>query len=142
MSNINNEFPLCSIIAGDFNARCSRWWKNDITNSTGQEIDSLTSSVDINKLLINLPMLLIISMSCIDLIFCTNKNVISNYGLDVSVFKSCQHNIIHGKIGIRAPLQPVYICEVWDYDKANVENIKKAVSNFNWNRAFENLFYR
>ena len=32
MSNINNEFPLCSVITGDFNARCSRWWKNDITN--------------------------------------------------------------------------------------------------------------
>ena len=40
MSNTNNEFLLCSIITGDFNARCSRWWKNDITNSTGQEIDS------------------------------------------------------------------------------------------------------
>ena len=26
---------------GDFNARCSTWWQNDITNSTGQEIDSL-----------------------------------------------------------------------------------------------------
>ena len=25
MTNINNEFPLCSFITGDFNARCS-WW--------------------------------------------------------------------------------------------------------------------
>ena len=29
--------------------------------------------------------------------------------------------------------------KVWDYRKANVENIKKAISNFNWNKAFENL---
>ena len=78
-------------------------------------------------------------MSCIDLIFCTNQNVISNYGVDVSMFKKCHHNIIHGKIDIRVPLPPVYVREVWDYNKANVENIKKAVSNFNWNRAFENL---
>ena len=28
---------------------------------------------------------------------------------------------------------------VWDYDKANIENIKKAISNFYWNKAFENL---
>ena len=55
------------------------------------------------------------------------------------MFKKCHHNIIHGKIDIRVPLPPVYVCEVWDYNKANVENIKKAVSNFNWNRAFENL---
>ena len=79
-------------------------------------------------------------MSCIDLIFCTNQKVISNYGVDVSMFKKCRHNIIHGKIDIRVPLPHVYyVREVWDYNKANVENIKKAVSNFNWNRAFENL---
>ena len=79
------------------------------------------------------------SMSYIDLMFCTNQNVISNYGIHVSMFKKCHHNIIHGKIDIRVPLPPVYVCEVWDYNKTNVENIKKAISNFNWNRAFENL---
>ena len=36
--------PLCSIVTGDFNAHNSRWWKNDITNFQGQELDSLTSS--------------------------------------------------------------------------------------------------
>ena len=36
-------------------------------------------------------------------------------------------------------VSPSSVHEVWDYTKANVENIKKAVSNFNWNRAFENL---
>ena len=47
LSNINHEFPLnheCSIVTGDFNALCSRWWQNDITNSAGQEIESLTLS--------------------------------------------------------------------------------------------------
>ena len=78
-------------------------------------------------------------MLCIDLIFCTNQNVISNYGVDVSMFKKCYHNIIHGRIDIPAPLPSVYVRESWSYNKANVENIKKAVSNFNWNRAFENL---
>ena len=29
--------------------------------------------------------------------------------------------------------------EVWDYQKTNIENIKKAISNFDWNKAFENL---
>ena len=50
------------------------------------------------------------------------------------------YNISHCKIDISVPLPPVYVREVWDYNKANVENIKKAISNFNWNRAFENLF--
>ena len=29
--------------------------------------------------------------------------------------------------------------EIWDYKKANIENIKKAISNFDWNNVFQNL---
>ena len=39
LNNINDKLPLCSIVTGDFNTRCSRWWKNDITNLQGQELD-------------------------------------------------------------------------------------------------------
>ena len=78
-------------------------------------------------------------MSCIDLIFCTNQSVISNHGVDVSIFDKCHHNIIYCKINIRVPLPPTYVREVWDYEKANIESIKKAISNFDWNKAFENL---
>ena len=120
MSNKNNEFPLYSVITGDFNARCSRWWKKDITNSTGQEINSLTSSAGYNQIIDKSTHVINNSMSCIDLIFCTNQNVISNYGVDVSMFKKCHHNIIHGKTDICVPLPPVYVREVWDYNKANV----------------------
>ena len=55
------------------------------------------------------------------------------------MFNKCHHNIIHGKIDIRVPLPRVHVREVWDYSETNVENIKKAVANFNWKRAFENL---
>ena len=78
-------------------------------------------------------------MSCTDLIFCTNQSVISNHGVDVAIFDKCHHNIIYGKINIHVPLPPTYVREVWDYEKANIENIKKAISNFDWNKAFENL---
>ena len=61
------------------------------------------------------------------------------YGVDVSIFDKCHDNIIFGKINIRVPLPPVYVREVWDYSQADVENIKKAIYNFNWSRAFENL---
>ena len=80
-------------------------------------------------------------MSSIDLIFCTNQNVISNYGIDVSLFNKCHHNIIHGKIDICVTLPPLYVREVWDYSKANVENIKKAVANFELlNETLLNIF--
>ena len=115
---------MCLIVTGDFNARCSRWWQNDIANSTGQEIDSLVANN---------------STSCIDLLFCTNLNTTSNYGIDVSIFDKCHQNIIFGKVNIRVPLPPVHIHEVWNYSQVNVENIKYPISNFNWSKAFEDF---
>ena len=50
LNNINHEFPLCSNITGDFNACCSRWWQNDITNSASQKLDSLTLSARYKKI--------------------------------------------------------------------------------------------
>ena len=119
ISSLNNELPLYSIITGDFNARCSRWWKNGITNSTGQEIDFLTSSAGYKKIIDKPTHVINNSMSCIDLIFCTNQNVISNHGVDVSLLKKRHHNIIHGKIDIWVPFSTVYVHEIWNYNKAN-----------------------
>ena len=28
LGQINDELPICSIVTGDFNAWCSRWWRN------------------------------------------------------------------------------------------------------------------
>ena len=128
-----------SVITGDFNARCSRWWENDITNLTGEEIDTLTSSAGYAQIIDKPTHILNNSMSCIDLIFCTNKNITSNHGVDVSIFDKCHHNIIFGKFDIRVPLPPTFVRKVWDYSKANVEHIKKAISNFNWHNAFKDL---
>ena len=78
------------------NARCSRWWKNDTTNLQGKEPDSLTLSAGHNQIIDTTP--------CrVDLIFCINENVISNHGIDVSVFDKCYHNIIYGKINCTCP---------------------------------------
>ena len=139
LKKINTEFPLCSVIRGDFNAHCSRWWKNDITNLTGEEIDTLTSSAGYAQIIDKPTHILNNSMPCIDLIFCTNKNIISKHGVDVSIFDKCHHNIIFGKIDIRVPLPPIFVREVWYYSKANVEHIEKAISNSNWHNAFKDL---
>ena len=138
LNNINDELPLCLIVTGDFNACCSRWWENDTTNLQDQELDSLTLSAGYNPIIDKPTHVINPSMPCIDIIFCTNQSVISNHGVDVSIFDKCHHNIIYDKINIRVPLPPTYVREVCDYEKANTENIKKAISNFDWNNVFEN----
>ena len=73
-------------------------------------------------------------MSCIDLIFCTNQNVISKHGVDDSIFDKCHHNITYGNIDICVHFPPKYVREVWDYSKADVQNIKKSIKDFNWGK--------
>ena len=53
LNKVNDEFPLCSIITGDFNGHCSRWWKNHVTNVKGEEIDTLTSSAGYSQIIEN-----------------------------------------------------------------------------------------
>ena len=109
LNNINDELSLCSIVTGDFNARCSTWWKNDTTNLQGQELDSLTLSAGYNQSIDKPTHVINNSMSRIDLMNCTKKSVISNHGVDVSIFDKCHHNVIYGKINIRVPLPRTYV---------------------------------
>ena len=71
LSQIKDEFPICSIVTRCFNACCTNWWK-DITNST--VIDSLMSSAGYTQIIVYI-------ITCIDLIFCNNQNVVSKYGV-------------------------------------------------------------
>ena len=64
-----------------------------ITNFAGEEIDFLTLSAGYTQI-INKPTHVINkSRSCIDLIFCTNQNVIKHV-VDASLFDKCHHNIL------------------------------------------------
>ena len=77
LGNINNKLPICSIFPRKFNNCSSHWWENDITSSAGysQIVDKPTQIVNN-------------SISCINLIFRTNANVISKHRVDVSILKN------------------------------------------------------
>ena len=41
------------------------------------------------------------------------------------------YDITYGKIDNLVPLLPIYVPEVLDYSKTNVEKVKVVISNFN-----------
>ena len=88
---------------------------------------------DINKLSTNL---LILETLHFFTSICNKMNIMSNYGVDLTIFKKRHQKIIFGKINIRIPLPPSYVGEVWDYRKANVKSIQKAIQTFDWLKAF------
>ena len=138
------DLPICSILTEDFNAKCSilaeKWYHkfhrswdwHPNNNSRIQKIIDTPTHV-INN-----------SSSCFDIIFCNNNNILTKYVNNFSIFEKNHHKIIYGKINIRIPLptniSPWRLGLIYKYWKyVNIENINKALFNFYWNEAFENL---
>ena len=69
MDHINNELPTCSVLIGDFSARCSKWCNKDITNASDFALDTLTSSAGYKQIINKSTHTVYNSFSCIDLIF-------------------------------------------------------------------------
>ena len=75
------------------------------------------------------------SSSCIDLIFTGQPNIIVDSGV---LHSNCHHQITHYKLSLGIEYPPPYERLVWDYNKANVEGIKKSIGSVNWEVMFNN----
>ena len=136
LSNINDQHPACSIVIGDFNAKCSKWCTSDKDNTAGLEIDSITTTAGYSQM-INKPTHFINeSLSCIDLIYSSNTSFVKNCGSELSIYEKCHHNIIYGTLNFDIPHPLPHYRDVWDYKHANTESIQKAISPFDWSKAF------
>ena len=51
--------------------------------------------------------------------------------------EKCHHDIIYGTLSFNVPHPPPYYGEIWDSKHANTENIQKAISMFDWHKAFK-----
>ena len=78
------------------------------------------------------------SQSCIDLICTDQPFLFVDSGVLPSLDPHSKHNIVHGKLNFHTPSPPPYKRRIWDYDKAKVEDIRRNLSETNWN----SLFYR
>ena len=76
------------------------------------------------------------SLSCINLILCSNTTFVKNCGSELPIYEKSHHKIIYGTINFNVPLPPPYYRYIWDYNHANTESIQKAISNFDCSKAF------
>ena len=74
-SNINDLHPTCSIVLGDFNAKCLKWCASDGNNSAGIELDNITATFSYNQMIDKSTHYINESSSCIDLIFSSNWTI-------------------------------------------------------------------
>ena len=138
LTNINNNQPACSILISDFNAKCSKWCSSDKNNIAGLKIDNITTTAGYSQLINKPTHFMNGTSSCLDLIFSSNVSFIRNYEIKQSIYEKCHHNITYSTLDFNVPLPPPYYREIWDYKNADTESIQKAISSFDWPKAFRN----
>ena len=138
LNNINDHRPSSSFIVGDFNAKYSKWYSLDKNNAALEARQTYTTTAGSSQLIDQPTHCVNGSSSRIDLIFTFNTNLVTDFGVDPALYKTCNYNLIFGKINFINPVPPPFYRDIWDYKSANVEMIQKAIADFNWKRAFSN----
>ena len=78
------------------------------------------------------------SSSCIDLIFTSQANLITESGVHPSLHPNCHYPVIYAKFNLKVYYPPPYECEVWHYKEADTDLIRQSIEMSNWDRAFKN----
>ena len=127
------------VITGDFNARMSCWWSEDINTSGRLKLLSLTSANGVSQLINEPTHLQTSNSSCIYLIFTDQPKLSVNSGVHALFHPNCHHQIVHSSFNLIIFCPPPYQRLVWDYKKDGSKNIRKALDSVNWERLFDQL---
>ena len=93
----HNEFTnfinFSSLVLVDFNAK-KVWFDQDNTTTEGTVINDIMAEHGLTQIIQESTHLLDCSSSCIDLIFTSQNNLITNSGVHSSLHSNCHHQII------------------------------------------------
>ena len=78
------------------------------------------------------------SYSCIDIIFTTQPNMVSESGVYYSLYQNCHHQIIFAKFNLKIYYPSLYEKTISHYSQANVDHIQQTINLFDWENAFLN----
>ena len=112
------------VLLGDFNAKSSNWCKNDITTTEGKAIENISSQYGLHQMINELTHILESSSSCIDLIFTSQPNLITESGVHPSLHPNSHHQIIFAKFNLEIHYPLPYFCDAWHYQDANTDLIR------------------
>ena len=94
------NYPFMNVILGDFIAKSNKWCKADITFLEGSTTDTIASSYGFNKPIQETTLIVILSSSCIDLIFTLQTNLIMESGIHSLLRSNCHHQIVLSKFNL------------------------------------------
>ena len=116
----------------DLNAKSKNWYCHE-----ENAIENITAQFGLQQIINEPTHISNTSSSCIDLIFTSQPNLITDSGVHSSLHPNCHHQIGFAKLNLHILYPPPYLREIWHYREANTGLIR-AIKEFNWERAFLN----
>ena len=118
------------VLLGHFNAKCTNWYKYDKTNFEGIAIENISSQCGLYQVINEPTHILENSSSCIDLIFTSQPNLITESGVHISLHPNCHQQLIYAKLNLKVYYPPTYEREVWHYKEADTDLIRRSIEMF------------
>ena len=137
--DVSASNPFLIVTIGDFNAASSNWYTGDTTTFEGSEIETTTSQFGLQQIINEPTHIQGKSVSCIDLIFSFQPNLVISSGIHSSLHQNSHHQMIFAKFKLKVYYPPSCEHEVWHFKIANTDHIKRALNGFPWERSFANL---
>ena len=114
------------------------WYSHDKSSHEENEIENVTGQFGLQQIIKDPTHISKTSSSCVDIIFTSQLSLITNSGVHSSLHPNCHHQIAFAKLNLHIIYPPPYIREIWHYREANTGLIRRAIKEFNWERAFLN----
>ena len=106
-------------LIGDLNAKSKNWYSHDKSSHEGNEIENLTAQFALQKIIKETTHLSNTSSSCIDLMFTSQPDLITDFGVHSSLHSNRHHQIVFTKFNLHIVYPPPYLREIWHYRGAN-----------------------
>ena len=121
------------------NCRSKQFWSDDIDSLKRVALDELIESNNLTQLIDQPTNFEPRGKSCVDLIITDQQNLLVDYGIHSSLDNNCHHQIIHGKVNISVPSPPPHKRQIWNYAKADKDEIRHFLTNIDWISKFKDL---
>ena len=99
------------------------------------KLDILTCRHGLHQLINEPTHLLDSSLSCIDLIFTSQRKLVIKSGVQPSLHPNCHNHLVFAKFDLSIYYPPPYGKTVWYYNRANADLIQRAINLFDWDKA-------
>ena len=77
--------------------------------------------------------------SCIDLTFTSHSSLFVQSRVYPSLYSNCHHQLSYSKFNLKTFYSTSYKGEIWHYQKANTDQIRRAIEQYYQHRSFKNL---